>query len=653
MKHFSILFLILFVLGACTYTMKIQDGTMAVDRKQYAVAVPMLKKEFDKAKTRVEKGKIAYLLGLSYNGLNQGSDAISWFKKAYDNQYGIEAFEAYAFALKQDEQYVEAARVFKELGLEIGSPYQYRKQITSCEVAAAWKAEERQAYQIEAMIFNSAASDYAPTLLGAKKLAFTSDRNAAKGDDNYNWTGKSFSDIFVVDLATNQVESYSSTINTDANEGTLAVSLDGNKIYFTRCDAPKGVDAYCKIMSSTKAPDGSWAPATMLAFQQTKVNYMHPALSADGQTLFYSSDDDDGWGGYDIYSIVFKNNKWEEPKRLSRSINTPKDEQFPQLDSDTLYFASSGHTGMGGLDVFKSHQLPSGNWSPPWNLKTPINSGSDDFGFVVNRYAQVDGNIIERGFFTSRRGDIGNDDIYEFTRVILPPRPVKENIVYKNVLDVYVVENIYDDPTDPNSRILGKRPLPGATILVKTGKQERSFEIDKSGKISLQLQDNKRYNFFASKENYLNNKGRFSSYGLGKDPSQPEQLFEVEILLDKIFLNKEITLENIYYDFEQSYIREDAQPTLLELTSLLKDNPAIRIELGSHTDCRGGDQYNADLSRRRAQAAVDFLIQNEIDASRLEARGFGEDNPFVDCLCGRCTEEEHQANRRTTFRILE
>lgn len=633
--------------------MKIQDGAMAVDRKQYAVAVPMLKKEFDKAKTRIEKGKIAYLLGQSFNGLNQGSDAINWFKKAYDNQYGIEALEAYAYALKEDEQYAEAGRVFKELGLEIGSPYEYRKQITSCKVAADWKAEERQEYQAEPMVFNSAASDYAPTLLGPNQMVFTSDRNAATGDDKYNWTGKSFSDLFVVDLTTSQVEKYSDQINTAANEGTLAISPDGNRIYFTRCNAPKGDDAYCKIMSSQKTPDGNWAAAQMLAFQQTKVNYMHPALSADGQTLYFSSDDDEGWGGFDIYSVTFKDNKWEAPKRLSRAINTPKDEQFPQIDADTLYFASSGHTGMGGLDIFKSHQLTSGSWTAAWNLKTPINSGSDDFAFVVNRYASTDTEIIEHGFFTSRRGDVGNDDIYEYKRVKLPPVPVKENIVYKNILDVYVVENIYDDPTDPNSKILGKRPLVGASILVKTGKQERSFDIDETGKISLQLKDNQRYSFFASKEGFLNNNGRFSSYGLGKDPNQPEQLYEVEILLDKIFLNKEITLDNIYYDFEQSYIREDAQPTLLELTELLNVNPTIRIQLGSHTDCRGGDQYNTDLSRRRAQAAVDFLIENGIDASRLEARGFGKENPFIDCLCSRCSEEEHQANRRTTFRILE
>lgn len=634
--------------------MKIQDGEMAVERKQYAVALPMLKKEFSKAKSRIEKGKIAYLIGQSYDALHQGPDAINWYKIAYDNQYGIDAFRDYAYALKQDEQYAEAAIVFKELGLEIGSPYEYRKEITSCEVAAAWKAEERQAYEIEAMPFNSAASDYSPVLMNVEELIFTSDRNTSTGDDNYNWTGKSFSDLFVTNLKSQEVRLFNSTINTEANEGTITFSPDQNTIYFTRCDAPKGIDAYCKIMSSTKMLDGGWAPPQILAFQNPEINYMHPSLSTDGQTLYFSSDDDEGWGGFDIYSIKINGDKFEEPKRLSRSINTPADEQFPQMDNDTLYFASNGHTGMGGLDIFKSHQLASGNWSPPWNLKTPINSGSDDFGFIVNRYATAaDGKTLEAGFFTSRRGAVGNDDIYSFQRIKVPPPPVVENVVYKNILDVYVLEKIYTDPTNPNSKTIGRRPLPGAKIIVKIGKDERTFEIDESGKISLDLQDNKRYNFFASKEGFLNNEDKFSSYGLGKDPNQPEQLFEVEIVLDKIFIDQEIVLDNIYYDFDQSYIRSDAEPTLLELAELLERNPTIRIQLGSHTDCRGGDQYNEDLSRRRAQAAVDFLIQNGIDAGRLEVRGYGESKPAADCLCNRCTEDQHQANRRTTFKILE
>jgi len=654
-KHLSILGMLLFSLGACTYTMKIQDGAMAVDRKQYAVAIKLLKKEYSEADTRIEKGKLAYLMGQSYDALHQGPDAISWYKIAYDNQYGVDALRDYAFALKQAEQYTEAARVFKELGLEIGSPYEYRKEIRACEVAAEWAQEKRRAYEVEVLPFNAAAADYAPTLYGENELVITSDRSAATGDKTYNWTGQSFSDLFVVNLESSTVTPFPAGINSDDNEGSAAFSPDGKRLLFTRCTAPKGEDAYCKIMLSTKITDGTWGPVAPLPFQKAGINYMHPAMSADGQTLYFSADDPEGWGGFDLYASTYNNGNWQEPSLLSRAINTPNDEQFPFLDNDTLYFASAGHTGMGGLDVFRSNKLPSGNWAPPVNLKTPINSGSDDLGFVIDRRTPVTRNsTLATGFFTTRRGEVGGDDIYRFYQVVLPPEPIPDVAPeYRNLLDVYVVEKIFQEPGNPNSKVLGRRPLPGASLTIQVGKEERTVAVDEEGKVSLTLQDNTRYEFFASQTGYLNNDAVFSSFGLGKDPNRPEQLYELEIVLDKVFLNQEIVLENIYYDFDKFFIRDDAKPTLTALANILKKNPTINIQMGSHTDCRGGDTYNQELSQKRAQAAVDFLIQEGINASRLAAIGYGESQPEATCLCTRCTEEEHQQNRRTTFNIVE
>ncbi|MEL7220524.1 MAG: OmpA family protein, partial [Bacteroidota bacterium] len=225
-------------------------------------------------------------------------------------------------------------------------------------------------------------------------------------------------------------------------------------------------------------------------------------------------------------------------------------------------------------------------------------------------------------------------------------------IVYKNYLDVYVVEKIYQEPGNPNSEVLGRRPLNGATLDIKLAKENRAVTIDEEGKVRLTLKDNSAYEFFASKEGYLNNDARFSSVGLGRDPNNPEQIYEVEIVLEQIFLDQEIVLENIYYDFDQSFIRNDAKPTLNELASVLRKNPEINIQLGSHTDCRGADGYNETLSRKRAQAAVDYLIENGIEAFRLAAVGYGENSPAADCLCSRCDEDQHQQNRRTTFKIL-
>ncbi|MEZ4988167.1 MAG: hypothetical protein R2795_24580 [Saprospiraceae bacterium] len=201
---------------------------------------------------------------------------------------------------------------------------------------------ERPAFRVEALPFNGANSEYSPVPMGKDLLLITSDRAAATGDDTYQWTGQGFSDLFVVNLQDNSVSPLAGAVNTEANEGTPALSADGNTLYFTRCDAPKGEDAYCRIMRSERQSDGNWGTPNYLPFQQAGANYMHPALSADGQTLYFSAQLEDGWGGYDLYSVPIVNGAWGEPVILGRAINTPADEQFPQLDQDTLYFASSG-----------------------------------------------------------------------------------------------------------------------------------------------------------------------------------------------------------------------------------------------------------------------------------------------------------------------
>lgn len=360
---------------------------MALDRKQYAVAVEMLKKEYNKAKSRVERGRIAYRLGQAYEGLNQGADAIDWFRIAKDNSYGLDAMRAYAFALKQGERYGEAKEAFRELGLEIGSPYEYRREIQACELAEQWLAENRPEYQVTLADFNSTSADYSPVLFGKDQLVVTSDRAASTGDDTYNWTGRAFSDLFVVNLTNGTFASLGVPFNTDDNEGAASFTTDQRTVYFTRCSGPKREDAYCKLMVAEIGAGGNWGPPRVLPFVQPGMNYMHPAISADGNVLVYASNNPEGWGGYDLYQVTRNaNGDWsEEPQLLSRSINTAGDEQFPYLDADTLYFASNGHPGMGGLDLFRAHRLASGGWSTPQNLRPPLNSGADDFGLVIDR----------------------------------------------------------------------------------------------------------------------------------------------------------------------------------------------------------------------------------------------------------------------------
>ncbi|TXF90399.1 OmpA family protein [Neolewinella aurantiaca] len=659
MRHLCLLLLLCCSIS-CTYTAKITDGATAVDRKQYDVAVPMLEREYKKAKTRKAKGEIALNLGKSYVETSNDEAAIEWYQKAYDNNAGPEALREKAAALKRLERYDEAIQVYTDAGFEIGSKYEFRKDISGAELAQKWLAEEAEGKEREFTVapagFNSRQADYAPVPF-EERLVFTSDRAAAAGEEKFNWTGRGFTDLFVTDLeGSSSVDAFDSRVNTPDHEGTPAFSADGQEMIFTRCSSPgKREDAYCGLYRSERVGEG-WGPASLLSFVRPGANYMHPALSEDGQQLFFSALLEDGWGGYDIYlSNRQEDGSWSDPILMNRAINTQGNEQFPTLDADTLYFSSDGLEGMGGLDIFRTWPTNNGRYAAPKNLKMPVNSGADDFAFSVVRRQGSGLDHTTTGYFSSNRpGGEGSDDIYMYTKKVLPPPPPDPTpVVYKNILDVTVVEKIYEDPTDNSSRILGVKPVPNATIIASIGDQSRTVNTDEEGRLSLVLVDDQNYQFRAERDEYLADEGSFSSRNLPKDPEAPEQRYELELELDKIFRNQEIVLKNIYYDYNESFIRADAQPTLNNLTTILERNPTIRIEMGSHTDCRGKPGYNQELSQARAQAAVDYLVEQGVDRARLEAKGYGEESPIESCICERCTEDQHQRNRRTTFRILE
>ncbi len=659
MFRYLFAFISLLFVVSCTYTAKITDGATAVDRKQYDVAVPMLEREYKRAKSRTQQGEIANNLAVSYRETSRDEQAAEWFQTAYDNGVGPDALREKAAALKRLERYEDAIQVYTDLGFEIGSKYEFRRDIAGAELAMKLKAQEAakttREYEVTPAAFNSAGADYAAVSYN-DKLVFTSDRSAATGDETYNWTGRSFSDLFQVSPEESSVEGFYSGLNTDDNEGTPTFSADGNTMIFTRCSPPaKRSDAYCGLYRSERVGEG-WGPAEKLPFVTPEANYMHPALSADGTQLIYSANLPDGWGGYDLYTVEKgPTGEWGTPDLMNRAINTAGNEQFPTLDGDTLYFSSDGLEGLGGLDIFRTWPLEDGRYNAPKNLRLPINSGADDFAYTIARRNGTGVGSTTTGYFSSARpGGSGSDDIYAYTKTQLPPPPPDTTpIAYRNVLDVTVVEKILEDPSKPGSRVLGLRPVPNTTILAQVGEQSRTVTTNEEGQLSLVLVDNQAYDFRAERPDYLAAEGRFSSRNLPRDPEAPEQRYELELEIEKIFRNQEIVLENIYYDFDQSFIREDAQPTLNELSDILSRNPGIRIELGSHTDCRGRDDYNETLSQARAQSAVDYLIQKGITPDRLTARGYGETQPVAECLCERCTEEEHQRNRRTTFRILE
>ena len=709
-----------FAFSCCTYEIKIRDGKTAFERKQYAVASKFFEKEYTATTSRVEKNKIALQLSESYNQLHDYPKAETWFKKAYDGGAGIEALKQYAQTLKKSEHYKEAIETFKTLGAEIGSPYEFKKDIAACQIAQTWLNDTAYSgYRIFNAPFNSPQNDYAPALFEKDKIVFTSDRPSAKGEKNYNWTGKKFADLFVVETlhatssnpdlhatssnpdlhatssnpdvhatssnpdvhaTSSNPETLHATslpfdaaLNSDFNEACATFTAAGDKVFFVKSGGEKDVDIqYTRIFYSNRI-NGTWTTPEVLSFCKDKVNYTAPHVTANGKMLYFSANDAEGWGGYDLYFCPLSNDGFTEPKLMPRSLNTIGNESYPFADGDTLYFASDYWQGMGGFDIFKSVHQKNGDWSTPENLKAPINSGADDFGLIIDKSIEtLHATSPQKGYFTSNRlGGKGNDDIYAFERFTPPPRPavvkldtpktaVPSKLIYKNTLDVYVLEKIYANPDNPNSKVLGRKPLLGSTIKLSTlnssklnAQSSKLFEVNQEGFININLEDNTDYSFIANKTDYLNNTAIFTSKGLTRDAANPEKTYEVEILLERIFKNKEITLENIYYDYDKWNIRDDAKPTLNELGNLLQNNPAIKIQLSSHTDCRGRDAYNLTLSQKRAESAVEYLISRGIETQRLRAQGYGETQPAVNCVCEKCTEEQHQSNRRTTFKILE
>ncbi len=650
------------IILSCNYTIKIKDGKTAFERKQYAFALPMLQKEFERAKTRSERGKLAWMAGESCSKMGQTESANKWYRAAADNQFGSEALRAAAFGLKKTEKYAEAADAFKQLGIEIGSPYEYKKEIANCKIAADWLTQAgRTGVEIAPVAFNSVGNDFGAARFPDGRLVFTSDRAGAMGKENYRWTGQKFMDIFAAEPTAAAAQLFDNQLNTPANEGSPSFNASGNTVFFVRAVAEKkGGDALNKIFVSRR--DGEeWDEPEMLDFQKEKVNYVSPAVSADGQMMFFAANDPEGWGGFDLYFTKKKVDEdgWQTPVLLPRNLNTAGDERFPTLDGDTLYFSSDGLAGMGGLDIFKTNRMDKTNWAPPQNLRAPLNSGADDFGILMEKKTNLDKNLIGAGWFTSNRpGGLGGDDIYFFTKKTPPPLPpvpvdsVKKEVVYRLVLEGYVLEKIFQNADDPNSKTLGRRPLGGSEVLISFGKNKKTVTVGDDGFFKIDLEEGMDYQFLGTKTGYLSNSTKFSTRGIARDPAQPTQTFEVEILLDRIFKEKEIVLENIYYDYDKAEIRADAEPTLNRLAEVLQQNPTVKIQLGSHTDCRGIDGYNESLSQKRAESAVNYLISRGIAPERLMAKGYGEGSPAVSCNCPRCTEDEHQANRRTTFKIM-
>jgi outer membrane protein OmpA-like peptidoglycan-associated protein len=643
-----ILIFSLFYPSCKTKRLSVKNGEDAFNRKLYHTATQLLEKEYLSEKNPLKKQNKAMLLGYAYEKNNQPEKAAGWFQKAAkeSGNYTSEAYFKLGQMLKMQELYDSAILTFNTAG-KLGGNFNIRKEIKSCRDAIKWKNEfsRIRVYNLEKI--NSPYSDYAPALFSGK-LVFTSSRSECQGEAINGWTGEKFGDLFIAGktltgLYANAVP-FSKELNTTAYDGTACFSADGKNLFFTRCHAAEKTSQYCHIYFSTF--DGvNWSEPLMLELFPDTFNVGQPAISKSGKLLVVSSDYN-GFGGKDIFYFTKTDTGWSKPSNASGTVNTPGDEMFPWLDEkDNLYFASNGLPGMGGLDIFKATRMKNG-WKQAENLKSPINSGADDFAYIIEKYKphHSEDTVLMSGFFSSsRKGGKGSDDLYRFEELWLNLYEVRGRVVAKQ----------YENPENPESRVLGMAPLRLAKCELRTvtGDSVAAFITDTGGAFFFTLQPNTSYNIIVSRNEYFSNSAPVST--VGKKSRDSLLIIQyVEIELEKIFTTKEIVIPNIYYDYDKATLRPESKTVLDSLVVFFKVNNAINVEIGSHTDSRGSDEYNQKLSQARAQSVVDYLIEKGIDRLRLIAKGYGESRPVNGCTNGvNCSEEEHQKNRRTTFRV--
>lgn len=650
--HYTIHTYILFLLVVSSLysckSAKLSDAEEKQRIGEYYEAAAIYRKVYTKTspKKRDLRGYIAYRMAECNRLINNTAKATSAYMNAIRYDYpDSTVYLRMGQMLQKTGRYPDAIKNYDTYLENDPGNLLAINGIQGCELAPGWKKNPTR-YEVRRMEkFNSRRGEFSPMLAGDKydQLYFASSRSKDKDAKISAITGQNNNNLFLVKqdekgawLAPVELED---EVNTEYDEGTPSFSPDGNTMYYTYCaqdpEGPRTAEIYISTRSSAK-----WGKGTRATIVKDSVTALgHPSISPDGKYLYFVSDAVGGFGGKDIFRARVAGNDFGPMENLGEEINTPGDEMFPYVrDSVTLYFASNGHPGMGGLDLFKATQDSTGKWKVE-NLGAPINSMADDFGIT---FAGKE----ERGFFCSNRNDArGYDHIYSFE---LPTITIFiEGIV--NDVDEYPIE-------DATVRIVGKD---GLNVKVP---------VKKDGTYRVELERDIRYVMMASARGYLN-----QNYELHTGPEEKNETYIVDFFLSPI--SKPVVIDNIFYDFDKATLRPESKKALDEMIKMLNDNPNVTIELGAHTDRKGSDQYNERLAQRRAQSVVDYLIAGGIETARLEAKGYGESVPktinkkmakqfdflkegdvlteeFILSLPPEQQEIADQINRRTEFKVL-
>lgn len=491
-------------------------------------------------------------------------------------------------------------------------------------------------YVIQPMAKNTTNGDFGIAFYG-DKVAFASLRNSGGG--SYGWNEKPYLDLYSAsvsdkELLTN-IKPFPKSVNTKTHESNPTFSADGRVMFFSRTNAKrvevKGEKVANVSIYRAEFKDNDWVNVTRVPFASDMYSVEHPTLTRDGKRLYFASDMPGGIGSFDIWYVdVNQDGTFGVPVNMGSTINTKHREQFPFISDDAtiLYFASDGHPGMGGLDIFSSKNYD-GVFAKPVNLGETLNSGMDDFGYIVN-------DTTLKGYFASNRK--GSDNLYSF---------IKE----ENAESYFVEGEVKDKNT--------KDPLPGTLVSLydpETNQLIAQVVVGQLAEYAFVTEPNKKYRIEAVRDFYIPHTEEFTTNDQGKLRYTIELFMEcyddAEEIINKRSDGKvQIVLENIYFDLDKWDIKPEAARILDILVDLLKKYPAMEIEVGAHTDSRASDMYNLLLSNRRAASTLEYLVKQGIRRKRLRSKGYGERVQLV--KCGKdCTEQEHSINRRCEFIIL-
>ncbi len=617
-------------------------------RGEFHAAAQTYRKVYNKLNTKADRplrGEVAFEMGYCYRRLNQAARAATAYQNAIRNEYPDSmAYYWLGRSLQADGKYQPAVDAYTQFLMWKPDDGLAREGVRGCRMALEARDGKITRYIVKPMkLFNSPRSDFAPMYLDKSldQLYFTSSSEKSTGTEKSPITGVKNNDIYVSRKNEKgewqRPELVEGELNSEFDEGIISFTPDGQTMYLTKARRDPVSATSVEIYTSQRS-DASWsAPVKYEILNDTVSAVGHPSVSPDGKYLYFTSDMPGGYGGKDIWRINLLD-KVGSLENMGPQINTEGDEMFPYCRTDTLlYFSSDGHPGFGGLDIFKAHLDATGNrWSVE-NMGKPVNSQADDFGITFGEG--------ENGFFSSGRGDArGYDHIYSFA---LPELNI--------TISGWVIDK--DD-----------EPVPGAVIRIVGDDGSNQKEVARDdGSFSFRLSRGVKYVMMAGAKGYLNVKQEFVS-----DDAEEDAYYDVDFVLSSI--SKPNVVENIFYDFDKATLRPESKEALDALAQVLRDNPNIVIEMSSHTDRMGTDEYNNDLSLRRAKSVVDYLISAGIPKDRLHYEGYGKSRPktvtkrvnkeypqfeegtvltpeFIETLSPEDQEAADQINRRTEFQV--